>query len=171
MITIRRAGLEDLDTLVQMGSQTIIESHGSSAPQEVMNAYVSEKFTEASMREELSDPLNIFHIIRYNQQPAGYSKIIYNVPIEAVASTQITKMERLYLLRSFYDKRLGHYLMQFNIELSKEQQQQGMWLYVWKGNERAIRFYEKTGFTIVGDGSFRLTDEHANPNWQMYLQY
>jgi hypothetical protein len=23
----------------------------------------------------------------------------------------------------------------------------------------------------VGDGWFRLTAEHANPNWQMYLPY
>ena len=46
-----------------------------------------------------------------------------------------------------------------------------MWLYVWKGNERALTFYERAGFHIVGDGWFRLTAEHANPNWQMYLPY
>lgn len=46
-----------------------------------------------------------------------------------------------------------------------------MWLYVWKGNDRAIQFYKKAGFKIVGDGFFRLTDTHANPNWQMFLRY
>ncbi len=28
-----------------------------------------------------------------------------------------------------------------------------------------------TGFQIIGDGWFRLTGDHANPNWKMFLQY
>ena len=57
------------------------------------------------------------------------------------------------------------------MNLSKQNNQAGMWLYVWKENHRALAFYKKKGFIIVGDGLFRLTDEHSNPNWQMYLQY
>ena len=56
-------------------------------------------------------------------------------------------------------------------KLSRELGQDRMWLYVWKENHRALRFYEKAGFQIVGDGLFRLTATHANPNWQMFLRY
>jgi diamine N-acetyltransferase len=154
-----------------MGGQTILESHGHSQPAEVMQRYIAEKFSEEAIREELSDPANIFYLVYYAGQLAGYSKIIYHVPIKPVPLPNITKLERLYLLREFYDKKLGQQLLQFNIDLSKQQGQAGMWLYVWKGNDRAIRFYEKAGFKLVGDGYFRLTDTHANPNWQMYLPY
>jgi ribosomal protein S18 acetylase RimI-like enzyme len=136
-----------------------------------MQSYVDEKLTEAALSNELADAANIYYLIYYNGQPAGYSKIIYNLPIEPVAQTNITKMERLYLLRTFYDQKLGHQLMDFNISLAKDAGQAGMWLYVWKENHRALRFYERAGFGIVGDGYFRLSKDHANPNWQMFLPF
>ena len=171
MISIQPATLGDTELLSRIGGQTIFESHGRSAPHPVMQAYVADKFSPAAIEAELRDERNVFHLIRYNGAVAGYSKIIYKVPIEPVQEQNITKLERLYLLEKFYDKKLGHRLLQFNIDLTKLAGQTGMWLYVWKGNERALTFYERAGFHIVGDGWFRLTAEHANPNWQMYLPY
>jgi ribosomal protein S18 acetylase RimI-like enzyme len=171
MISIIKGEPYHASLLSQLGSLSIVESHGHSAPAHVMQSYVDKKLTEAVLREELEDGGNIYYIIYYNGQPAGYSKIIYNIPIEPVAETNITKMERLYLLRTFYDLKLGHQLMEFNIDLAKNARQAGMWLYVWKENHRAIRFYERAGFGIVGDGYFRLSEDHANPNWQMYLPF
>ena len=171
MNRITKATLEHLPILMQIGSKTLHESHGRSAPAHVMNAYVDEKFSEASLREELMDQDTIFHIIFFNNIPAGYSKIIYNIPIEPVKHSNLTKMERLYLLEEFHGLKLGHELLKFNVALSIDHKQAGMWLYVWKENHKALRFYERQGFKIVGDGMFRLTDEHSNPNWQMYLKY
>ena len=82
-----------------------------------------------------------------------------------------TKMERLYLLKEFYDLKLGQHLMQHAIDLSKAAGEKGMWLNVWKENERALRFYTKQGFEVVGESEFVLTETHANPNWVMLLRY
>ena len=171
MIRIVPVQKEDMPLLVPIGRRSLVESHGHSAPTEVFETYLDEKFTPEALEAEVADKANLFHLVYYNDTPAGYSKIIYNCPIGPVAAPAITKLERLYLLSEFYDKKLGHRLLQFNIDLSKAAGQQGMWLYVWKENKRALRFYERAGFTIVGDGFFRLTDTHANPNWQMYLKY
>jgi ribosomal protein S18 acetylase RimI-like enzyme len=46
-----------------------------------------------------------------------------------------------------------------------------MWLFVWKENQRAIHFYKKAGFHIIGSYDFRLTETHSNPNHQMLLKY
>jgi ribosomal protein S18 acetylase RimI-like enzyme len=91
--------------------------------------------------------------------------------MEQATQKNITKMERLYLLQEYYSLRLGQQLLQYNIDLSRQQGEQGMWLYVWKENERALRFYTKAGFQIIGDGWFHLTEDYANPNWKMFLQY
>lgn len=171
MIRIAPVQKDEVSLLVSIGRRSLLESHGRSAPAEVFGAYLDEKFTTEALEAELADEANIFHLIYLNGEPAGYSKIIYDCPIDPVPSARITKLERLYLLGEFYDKRLGHHLLQFNIHHSKAAGQEGMWLYVWKENERALRFYDRAGFTIVGDGFFRLTDTHANPNWQMYLPY
>ena len=171
MIRIIPATGMDTGLLSRIGRQTLLESHGHSAPAPVMQSYVDEKFTEEAIAQELADVNNIFHLIYYNGQPAGYSKIILNQALESVDIKNITKLERLYLLGEYYDLKLGRELLQFNIDLSRKEGQSGMWLYVWKKNERAIRFYEKAGFQIIGDGYFRLTEDHSNPNWQMLMEY
>lgn len=157
--------------LADIGSRSLLESHGHSAPAAVMQAYLAEKFTGQALAEELSDPQNVFHVVYADGEPAGYSKIIYRQPLAQLPQKRITKLERLYLLQRFYDRKLGQELLAFNIRLSQAQGEEGMWLYVWKENERALRFYTKAGFQLVGDGFFRLTDEHANPNWQLFLPY
>ena len=103
--------------------------------------------------------------------PAGYYKIILNQPHLAVPLQPVTYMERLYLLKEFYDLKLGHKLLAHAVEHSKSCGERGMWLTVWQKNERAIGFYKKAGFTAVAESRFWLTEERSNPTWVMLLQY
>jgi ribosomal protein S18 acetylase RimI-like enzyme len=171
MISIVQLTPSDAALLATIGGITLLQSHGHSAPAEIMQAYVDKSFSEEACLAELLDENNIFHAIFYNNQPAGYSKIVFNYRHPAVALQPVTKMERLYLLKEFYKLKLGQQLMQHAIDLSKEAGEKGMWLNVWKGNERAIRFYQKQGFETVGESDFVLTATHSNPNWVMLLQY
>jgi ribosomal protein S18 acetylase RimI-like enzyme len=171
MITIRKANEEDAQFLAHLGRNTFIESHGSSAATADIDKYLNENYTYEIFKEEISDPKNIYHIIYHDKQPAGYSKIIFNVPHSNIKMKNVAKMERLYLLKEFYGLKLGFELFKFNIELSKKNNQTGMWLYVWKENHRAVSFYEKTGFKVIGSFDFKITETHSNPNHQMLLMY
>ena len=80
------------------------------------------------------------------------------------------KLDRLYLLPEFFDKKLGIELLKHNIELAKKNQQKGIWLFTWIGNARAVNFYNKVGFKIIGSHQFKVSENHSNENYQMYLQ-
>lgn len=54
----------------------------------------------------------------------------------------------LYILREYYGKKIGYALMQTALERLGENKRVVLW--VLKGNERAIRFYEKCGFVFDG---------------------
>jgi ribosomal protein S18 acetylase RimI-like enzyme len=123
------------------------------------------------VEEELNNPENIFHIIYYKGQAAGFSKIIFNRPHPLIGSTAITKLERLYLLKEFYNLKLGLTLFEFIISLSKEENQNGIWLFVWTENQRAVSFYKRNGFEIIGNTDFKISETHSNPNHVMYLKY
>ena len=168
---LRRLTVADAGLLSKIGGVTLLQSHGHSAPAEAMQAYVDAAFSVEACRAELEDEHNIFHAAFYNGQPAGYSKIIFRSSHPAVPLQLVTKLERLYLLNDFFDLKLGHRLLEQAIELSKGHGEHGLWLNVWKGNGRAIRFYEKAGFEIVGESEFVLTQTHSNPNWVMVLAY
>jgi len=171
MASIFRAGEQDSQLISRIGGITIVESHGHSAPMDVVDKYISEKFNFDSIQKDLGDPQNIYHLINHDNKPAGYSKIILNYGHPDVKMKNVTMLERLYLLKEYHSLKLGLELLQFNIEFSKDSDQSGMWLYVWKGNLKAVSFYEKNGFKIIGSFDFNLTESHSNPNHHMFLEY
>ena len=171
MFTILQATPQNVALLSTLATTTFLQSHGHSAPAADINNYITAKYNEAVLKEELNDPQNIYHIIYYGEKPAGYSKIVYNQPYENSALQNITKLERIYILQEFYNVQLGKALFQFNVVLAKQNKQAGMWLYVWKENTRAFNFYTRAGFTIIGSHNFKISATHANPNHQLLLMF
>jgi diamine N-acetyltransferase len=171
MTSITKATEKDAPLLSQIATTTFIESHGHSAKPEDINAYITKTYSIVALMQELNEPKNIYHIIYQNEKPAGYAKIIFNLPHAGSPLQNITKLERLYVLQEFYNSKLGAALFQFNLELAKTNQQAGIWLYVWKENPRAINFYTKAGFTIIGSHDFKISATHTNPNHQMLLKF
>ena len=171
MISLQQLTPADAEMLAEVGSVSLLQSHGHSAPDEVMQAYVNKDFSIESCRSELANAAHVYWAAYYNDAPAGYFKIQYAVPHAAVPLQAATKLQRLYLLNDFLGKQLGHQLLQKAMALSKQAGDEGMWLNVWKENERAFRFYQKQGFEIVGESLFVLTETHANPNWVMWQKY
>lgn len=171
MVKIVKATIDDWEVLTKISKQSFLESHGTSASKEDIESFTSKNYCKNAFTEELLDLANSYHLIYFNNEVAGYSKIVCNTPNINIKEQNITKLDRLYLLKAFYNKNLGSKLFDFNINVSKNNQQKGIWLAVWVENFRAIRFYEKKGFKIVGDYSFKLSNTHSNPNHIMYLQY
>ena len=171
MVSIIKATGKDFQTITEIGKVSFFESHRTSATKETLDIYINKKFTEDIIKEELADTNNLFHIIYYNNKPAGYSKVILNSNHTNIKYENVTKLERIYLLKEFYGLKLGYQLFEFNVNLSKKNKQNGMWLFVWVENKRAVNFYEKTGFKIIGSHDFFLSKTHSNPNHQMFFKY
>jgi len=157
--------------LAPLAKEAFLTAHGHSASNADIANYVAANFSEAHFIEELSNPENQYYIIYHQNKMAGYSKITLNTPTESITGNKITYMSRLYLLKEFYGLNLGKELFHFNLEISKQHQQHGIWLAVWIENTRAINFYTKQGFQIVGKHDFRISETHSNPNHILYLEY
>jgi ribosomal protein S18 acetylase RimI-like enzyme len=171
LIKIIKAETHHTSIIKEIGVQSFIESHGHSASEEDINTFLRSSFDIDVIQRELSDAGNVYHIIFYEGMPAGYSKIKYNQPNPSIDETNITKMERLYLLKQFYGKGLGEKLMNFNINIAQNEQQVGLWLYVWVENIRAYTFYQKSGFHVVGHYDYIISENHTNPNYIMYKNF
>jgi ribosomal protein S18 acetylase RimI-like enzyme len=170
-ITITTAVAGNASLLAQLGKQTFVESHGPSAAQQVIEEYTARNYTTTVFDSLIKDATNLIYILNVGTKAAGYSMMKVNAPHPQIASSNVAKLDRLYLLKEFHDLKLGWRLLQFNISLAKSQQQNAMWLYAWKGNERAVNFYKKAGFEIIGSHDFKLTETHANPNHLMLLEF
>lgn len=171
MISIERATERDCHSIVSIGKISVAGSHKGSSPDEIMHEFLERNYNTDAITKELNDPVNLYHIIHYGDQPAGFSKIIFNAAHPNIAEGNVAKLDRIYLLKEFHDLKLGLRLLNFNIELSKENGQSGIWLYAWTGNARAINFYLKTGFSIIGDHKYYVTGTHYDESYQLFLSF
>jgi diamine N-acetyltransferase len=168
---IYKAVIEHAQLLSELGEETFIDSHRDSAPAHELATYMMKMYSVSAIRNELADPANIFHIIEHENRIAGYSKMELNMKHPGIELENITKMDQIYLLNSFHGLKLGAKLLSYNIEYSRSRGQNGMWLVVWIGNTKAIKFYEKFGFQLVGQAQFQLTGTHLSPCFIMLLKY
>ncbi len=170
-VSIIKAKIKDVHLLSSLARLTFIESHGHSAGKEDVDHYIFEKYNEDIFEKELSDPVNNYYLIYYKNQLAGFSNIIFNDPYNNSDIEHVAKLDRLYLLKEFYHLKLGLALFEFNISLAKKNDQFAAWLYVWKENIRAVQFYLKAGFKVIGSHYFKISETHSNPNHIMLLKF
>lgn len=168
---ITKAGITDAQILAELATESFIQSHSASATLTVLENYTRKKYHAERLIKELGNTNNLYHLISHNNQLAGFSKMQLLQGCPGVTEQALSKMEQLYLLSDFKGLKLGARLMAFNIDLSKQSGQKGMWLEVWAGNKDAILFYEKFGFSIIAEEVFPLTPDHSNPAYMMLMMY
>lgn len=170
MHTIVKATIKDVKALAEVGKKAFFVPHQKAIPQKIMEAYLANSFNENTLIEEISNKNYQYNLLFKDNVLAGFSKIITNCSNSNITETAVTKMERLYLLEDFYGTGLGKELFLHNLQLIKEQQQKGIWLYVWIKNYRAIDFYKKAGFKKIADFDFPISDTETRPNDVFYLE-
>ncbi|MBP9068636.1 MAG: GNAT family N-acetyltransferase [Bacteroidia bacterium] len=163
--------INDAKLISQLAIQTFHESHGTSASEKDIDEYTSLRLNVDVFKQELSDPKNTFRLVFLNDVPVAFSKIIYDAPNPKINDAPVCKLEKIYVLKEYYDQKIGKPLFDLNIELAKQNKQKGIWLYVWTENKRALRFYEKQGFKIIADTLFKISETHSNPNYWLYLKF
>ncbi|HMF73268.1 MAG TPA: GNAT family N-acetyltransferase, partial [Flavitalea sp.] len=161
----------DYNSIAGIGKISLAESHRDSCSVKDMNEFLERNYNSDAIKEELNDINNIYYLINYNDKPVGFSKIILNAKHPNIVTENVTKLDRIYLLKEFYGLKLGLELLNFNIELSRNNNQSGIWLYTWIGNNRAINFYLKAGFTIIGNHKFYVTKTHYDLSHQLFLNF
>jgi diamine N-acetyltransferase len=171
MISVIKATEGDHDSIARIGKISIAESHRGSCSEEDMNTFLESHYNSDAIIKDLNDPDNIYHTINYNSKPVGFSKILLNSKHSGIVAKNVTKLDRIYLLKEYYGLKLGFQLLNFNIQLSKNNNQSGMWLYTWIGNDRAIGFYLKAGFTIIGSHKYYVTENHYDLCHHLYLDF
>jgi ribosomal protein S18 acetylase RimI-like enzyme len=99
--------------------------------------------------------------------PAGYARLYdgQELPRELAGSSAI-EISRIYCEQAMIGKGVGKALMEACLDAGRRKGKEWIWLCVWEHNERAIRFYEKTGFERFGQHLFLLGQDLQN-DWCM----
>ena len=160
-IEIRLAKKEDAPSIALLGRTTFTETFGHFfRDQQDLIDYYNLTFSVQKIEAAIEKPNNIFWIAFANRLPVGYAKLKLNSQSEFVESTNVCQLQKIYVLKDFLSMKIGLGLQDALLKKAKELSFNQIWLSVLNSNERAIRFYEKSGFEEVGNHDFQIGKEN-----------
>lgn len=165
-LILRKAEKADLAELLKMAQKAFLEAFTAGNKSENVSAYLGEAFTEAQFSKELANSSSTFLIALFQGKIVGYTKVNFSSAQTDIYDPESLEIARLYVLEDYLGVGLGKLLLDWAVDLAKQNHKKYIWLGVWEHNPRAIRFYGKNGFEKFGSHPFPFGDE-VQTDWLM----
>lgn len=155
MVTIRRATAADAPGMAELGAATFDETFGHLYPPEDLQAFLATNHTPESWSRTLADPQRGIWVAEHrNGRKIGFMVVgACKLPVQDLENTA-GEIQQLYVLAEFHNLRLGTRLMNTGLEWLASQGRVPLYVGVWSENYGAQRFYERYGFSKVGEYGF-----------------
>lgn len=156
---IRKIDVNDVIQLQQISRATFNETFAEHNTEEDLKKYLEEQLSIKKLVEELNNPYSAFYFVSEGERVVGYLKLNWEKAQTELIDEAAVEIERIYILKDYFGKGLGQFLLDNAIIIGKSYQPNYIWLGVWEKNMRAIRFYEKNGFRIFSSHLFTLGND------------
>lgn len=167
-LTLRACNNADLQTLVNLSRDTFIDAFEKDNDPEDFQAYLKKAFAPNQLDKELNDPDTFFYFVFDDNDLVGYCKLNVGAAQTDVHEKEAVELERIYVLGEHQGKQIGAWLLQEVVCLAKKWNKSFVWLGVWEHNPKAIRFYQRHGFTKFGEHPYYIgTDKQTD--WLLRL--
>jgi ribosomal protein S18 acetylase RimI-like enzyme len=138
---ITQATILDIPAIRQIAETTWAETYGKILSAEQLKYMLDSIYSASSLEEQMRKEHQFFFFLE-NAKTIGF------IDVEKI-SDEKTKLHKLYLLPNQQGKGYGKLLMNFALKKAKEQHSSVLQLNVNRFNAPAIRFYQKSGFSVV----------------------
>jgi ribosomal protein S18 acetylase RimI-like enzyme len=155
---IRPATPDDRDLIADLAARTFRAAYGSSLSADDLKRFVTSTFSPDRTEAELNDPSSRFFLAYNDAHVIGYAMLRETPTPESVPGSKPVELARIYLEESVIGRGYGAALMGECLKEARKMGHDTIWLGVWECNDRAIRFYEKWGFTHIGSHAFEFGD-------------
>lgn len=162
-ITVRRAELRDSSELARVAAITFPLACPPSTTEQAKTDFIANALSPQSFETYLASPDHILLLAEVDALSAGYTMLVTGEPNDpdVAAALQIRptiELSKVYVMPEQHGSGVAAALMDATVAAARETGAAGMWLGVNDQNVRANRFYEKSGFAVVGMKKFRLGD-------------
>lgn len=161
-LALRRATSADAARLATFAAAAFVDTFAPHNQPDDMTAYLAEAFGEPVQRAELADPHCIVFLAERDGEIAGYAMLRDGPAPPCVDDPSAIEIARLYAGQRWIGAGIGALLMQRCLDEGASRGRRTIWLGVWERNVRAIGFYQRWHFSIVGSQSFQLGRDRQN---------
>jgi ribosomal protein S18 acetylase RimI-like enzyme len=158
-VSIRRAEVEDAAVLAELARRTFVDTYATGYHSEDVHAYVEASFGPDTQADEIRDPRTVYLLAAVAGRLAGYVQLRAAPPPDGMEVDGPMEIARFYVAAEWHGHGVAGEMMRACAEHAVSSGARSLWLCVWKRNARAIRFYQKCGFTFVGEMDFTMGDD------------
>lgn len=158
-MSIREATEKDAAPLANLAERTFRDTFANMNRSEDMEAHCRTAYGASIQALEINDPSRTTFLCHANGQLIGYGQLRWKDPPACVAASRPAEIQRLYVDTPWHGKGVSQALMASLLGKAMAGGADAAWLGVWERNPRAIAFYEKSGFAVVGEHVFLLGND------------
>lgn len=174
---IRKIIENDLPALVALARETFVAAFVEQNNPDDFDAYVESAFTLDAFKKEFYTEGSVFYVVENQELLIGYFKLNHNrIPHDALnaiadfelcKTLKMTELERIYLATEMHGKGLAQEMMTAAFDLATAEKSVFLWLGVWEMNGKAIKFYQKSGFSKFAEHIFSIGND-PQTDWLMW---
>lgn len=154
---IRTATAADAAALATLAERLFVETFGAANEPENMRAYLPTAFSAELQAAELADPDRTARLaVAVEGDLIGYALLRRGRRADGVVGEGPVELQRIYVDKRWHGRGVASALMTCCIEQARAWGGDVLWLGVWQKNPRAISFYQRSAFSIVGEQPFML---------------
>ncbi len=170
---VEPATQQDLPELAEVAATTFPLACPPSVSPDNVAAFIAENLSAERFSAYLDDPDRMVLVVRHDTRIVGYAMLIHGVPDDpdvagAVALRPAMELSKMYALPDVHGAGMSAALMAEVIARCAALGAACLWLGVNQENQRAQRFYTKSGFSVSGTKTFRLGG-HIENDYVMVL--
>jgi ribosomal protein S18 acetylase RimI-like enzyme len=160
-LVIRRATPADAARLADLAARTFHDTFAADNQTQAMAVHLARSYAPAVQLEEINRPDMRTLLVEIGGESIAYAQLRSEDDDTPTCVTGPNPIEvfRFYVDRPWIGRGVAQPLMCAAIDEGRSLGAKTLWLGVWERNSRAIAFYTKCGFTLVGDHEFLFADE------------
>jgi len=151
---IRRAVVDDAEAIAELAAASFSLACPPGTRQADLDAYIGSELTPARFRAHLADATRRTFIAVVDDRLAGYLMLGADAPPAAVTATRPMELCKLYVRAAHHGQGIADRLMAEARQAAVSAHHDALWLGVFQRNARALAFYRRQGFQVVGEQRF-----------------
>ena len=164
-MTVRLAVPADAQGIAEVAAATFPLACPPSLTAEAIADHVSSRLSAAVFAGQLADPGHVLLVAEADDDPSGaftgYAMLVAGEPPDPDVATAVSfrptcELSKIYVTPDQHGTGTARTLMSRALDEARALGCAGVWLGTNVANARALRFYEKSGFQVVGRRRFRV---------------
>ena len=154
---VREATPDDVEAIARLAARTFALACPPTTAPEAIEAHIRDELNAQRFAEHLLTS-DFFVVDAEGGEVCGYVMIAHDPPTIDNDWSNPVELRRIYVDADRHSTGVAAELMQASLDFVRHTGYDWIWLGTNEANTRAVRFYEKYGFRIVGKRTFCVAD-------------